>query len=90
MRGPPRSHGASRPPPRSAARRHPVHPLAPPARRRTPPVRSRAMNTDRRVAVVTGAGSGIGRAVALALAGAGWSLALAGRRAEPLAETARS
>ncbi|WP_433397132.1 SDR family oxidoreductase [Streptomyces sp. CA-146814] len=46
------------------------------------------MNTDRKVAVVTGAGSGIGRAVALALAGAGWSLALAGRRAEPLAETA--
>lgn len=52
------------------------------------PVRSRAMNTDRKVAVVTGAGSGIGRAVALALASAGWSLALAGRRAEPLAETA--
>ncbi|MEI7033762.1 SDR family oxidoreductase [Streptomyces pratensis] len=46
------------------------------------------MNTERRVAVVTGAGSGIGRAVALALAGAGWSLALAGRRAMPLAETA--
>ncbi|MGX5390714.1 SDR family oxidoreductase [Streptomyces anulatus] len=49
------------------------------------------MNTEqtgRKVAVVTGAGSGIGRAVALALASAGWSLALAGRRAEPLAETA--
>ncbi|MEU0623036.1 SDR family oxidoreductase [Streptomyces rubiginosohelvolus] len=42
----------------------------------------------RKVAVVTGAGSGIGRAVALALASGGWSLALAGRRAEPLAETA--
>ncbi|MBY8886338.1 SDR family oxidoreductase [Streptomyces sp. PTM05] len=42
-----------------------------------------------KTAVVTGAGSGVGRAVALALAGAGWSVALAGRRDEPLRETAR-
>ncbi|MFD4140429.1 MULTISPECIES: SDR family oxidoreductase [unclassified Streptomyces] len=41
----------------------------------------------RRIAVVTGAGSGLGRAVALALAD-GWSVALAGRRAEALEETA--
>ncbi|MEV5598436.1 SDR family oxidoreductase [Streptomyces sp. NPDC052496] len=40
-------------------------------------------------ALITGAGSGIGRAVALALAGAGWSVALAGRRADALEETAR-
>ncbi|GAA4921871.1 SDR family oxidoreductase [Streptomyces coeruleoprunus] len=38
--------------------------------------------------MVTGAGSGIGRSVALALAEAGWSLALAGRRAGALEETA--
>ncbi|NDZ82931.1 SDR family oxidoreductase [Streptomyces sp. SID10853] len=43
---------------------------------------------SRRTAVVTGAGSGIGRSVALALADAGWSVALAGRRAEKLAATA--
>ncbi|MDB5498779.1 MAG: short-chain dehydrogenase/reductase, partial [Phenylobacterium sp.] len=41
-----------------------------------------------KVAIVTGAGSGIGRAVSLALLRTGWSVALAGRRAEPLAETA--
>ena len=42
----------------------------------------------RNVAVVTGAGSGIGRVVARALLDAGWSVALAGRRAEALEETA--
>jgi NAD(P)-dependent dehydrogenase (short-subunit alcohol dehydrogenase family) len=36
------------------------------------------------IALVTGAGSGIGRATAIALAGVGFTLALAGRRSEPL------
>jgi NAD(P)-dependent dehydrogenase (short-subunit alcohol dehydrogenase family) len=40
------------------------------------------------VAIVTGAGSGIGREVTRALLGSGWSVALAGRREEMLAETA--
>jgi NAD(P)-dependent dehydrogenase (short-subunit alcohol dehydrogenase family) len=44
--------------------------------------------TSGRVALVTGAGSGIGQACALALARAGWSLVLAGRRAEPLESVA--
>jgi NAD(P)-dependent dehydrogenase (short-subunit alcohol dehydrogenase family) len=41
-----------------------------------------------KVALVTGAGSGIGRAVSLAFHSAGYSVALAGRRAAPLEETA--
>jgi len=41
-----------------------------------------------RVAVVTGAGSGIGRAASLALLGDGYRVALAGRRREPLEQTA--
>jgi len=40
------------------------------------------------VAVVTGAGSGIGRVVSHALLGAGYRVALAGRRAEALHQTA--
>ena len=41
-----------------------------------------------KVAVVTGAGTGIGRQVALALLRDGYAVALAGRRVEPLNETA--
>ena len=46
------------------------------------------MSTSPRIAVVTGAGSGIGRAVAAALLAEGYHVALAGRRAEALDETA--
>ncbi len=42
-----------------------------------------------KIALITGAGSGIGRSVAVTLARHGWSVALAGRRADALAETAR-
>jgi NAD(P)-dependent dehydrogenase (short-subunit alcohol dehydrogenase family) len=42
-----------------------------------------------KVAIITGAGSGIGRSVALALAARGYRLALAGRRADAIEETAR-
>jgi len=41
-----------------------------------------------RIAIITGAGSGIGRAVAITLAAKGYRLALAGRRAEALEESA--
>ncbi|MEU3981773.1 SDR family oxidoreductase [Streptomyces sp. NPDC026672] len=41
-----------------------------------------------RIALVTGAGSGVGRAVAVELLRTGWSVVLAGRRAEPLEGTA--
>ena len=46
------------------------------------------MSGEGKVALVTGAGSGIGRASALALLRAGYSAVLAGRRVEPLQETA--
>ncbi|MDB5425958.1 MAG: 3-oxoacyl-ACP reductase [Phenylobacterium sp.] len=46
------------------------------------------MSATPKVAIVTGAGSGIGRAVALALLADGWSVGLAGRRAQLLTETA--
>jgi NAD(P)-dependent dehydrogenase (short-subunit alcohol dehydrogenase family) len=41
-----------------------------------------------KIALVTGAGTGVGRAVSRALARDGWAVALAGRRREPLDETA--
>jgi NAD(P)-dependent dehydrogenase (short-subunit alcohol dehydrogenase family) len=43
---------------------------------------------QKRIAIVTGAGSGIGHAVARRLFNDGWSVALAGRREEPLLKTA--
>jgi len=46
--------------------------------------------TASRIALISGGGSGIGRATALALGAAGFSLALTGRRPEPLAETAEA
>jgi NAD(P)-dependent dehydrogenase (short-subunit alcohol dehydrogenase family) len=42
-----------------------------------------------KIAVITGAGSGIGRAAALALHREGWCIALAGRRADALSQTAK-
>ena len=41
-----------------------------------------------RIAIVTGAGTGMAKAAALALLGDGWSVALAGRREEPLLQVA--
>jgi NAD(P)-dependent dehydrogenase (short-subunit alcohol dehydrogenase family) len=46
------------------------------------------VSNESKIALVTGAGSGIGRAAALSLARDGWTVALAGRRREPLDETA--
>ena len=46
-------------------------------------------HAQRGTAIVTGAGTGIGRAVAIGLLGEGYAVALAGRRPEPLEETAR-
>src|SRR5437773_7429964 len=46
------------------------------------------MTSMTKVAIVTGAGSGIGKATALALLQHGYRVALAGRRREPLEQTA--
>src|SRR6266851_4535502 len=46
------------------------------------------MTNHQKIALVTGAGSGIGRAVSLALESAGYTLVLAGRRAQELEKTA--
>src|SRR5689334_8888724 len=46
--------------------------------------------TNKKIAIVTGAGSGIGRAVTVALNQDGWTTVLAGRRTEQLNETAQS
>ena len=45
--------------------------------------------TDKRIAVVTGAGSGIGRSAALALARRDFAVVLAGRNLQSLQETAK-
>jgi NAD(P)-dependent dehydrogenase (short-subunit alcohol dehydrogenase family) len=45
------------------------------------------MNSNGKVAIITGAGSGIGRHSSLALLRDGYSVVLAGRRLEPLLET---
>src|SRR5918998_4180533 len=47
------------------------------------------MASQGKIAVVTGAGTGVGKAVSLALMQEGYSVVLAGRRKEPLEETAR-
>lgn len=48
------------------------------------------MSTPHKVAIVTGAGTGIGKRSALALLQDGYAVALAGRRAERLEETAKA
>ena len=46
------------------------------------------MDSNEKVAIVTGAGTGVGRAVTLALLREGYAVVLAGRRKEPLEATA--
>ena len=45
------------------------------------------MSSQARVAIVTGAGTGVGKSAALALLKEGYSVTLAGRRAQPLEDT---
>ena len=47
------------------------------------------MTNSSKIAIVTGAGSGIGRAVAIGLLDEGYAVALAGRRAPLLEQTAK-
>jgi len=47
------------------------------------------MNGNGKVGIVTGAGSGVGRATALTLLNAGYSIVLAGRRADALERTVK-
>ena len=47
------------------------------------------MDSDRKTAIITGAGSGVGRAAALALYAQGYAVALAGRRSDALEATVR-
>ena len=46
------------------------------------------MDSDNKIAIITGAGSGVGRAAALALYANGYAVALAGRRSDVLNTTA--
>ena len=48
------------------------------------------MAVPKRIALVTGAGSGIGKQISLALLHEGYAVVLAGRRQEPLEETAKA
>src|SRR5256885_1573212 len=72
----------------AVARRRPRNPAAPVTSIFMPvPCYGARVSTRSKVAIVTGAGTGIGRAVAIALLEGGYSVVLAGRRAESLEQT---